>query len=150
MKNARTAALALLATTSLIAAGCGSDSKDSSSTSTPAASTATTATTTATEATTADTTAATTPTTDTGSTSVPATADAAVQTGIDACKQSISAQPTISDDVKTKLDKVCEKITDEAGAKAAIKDVCTTIINEAKIPDGAAKDQALAACDAAG
>jgi hypothetical protein len=141
MKNVRTAIVAALLATSLVAAGCGDDN-DSSSTSTPAASTATS---TPTEATSTPTTE--TPT-DTGTTSTPTTVDAAVQAGIESCKQSIAAQPTISDDVKGKLDKVCDKITDANGVAAAVKEVCTTIINESNVPDGAAKDQALAACDA--
>jgi PBP1b-binding outer membrane lipoprotein LpoB len=141
MKNVRTAIVAALLATSLVAAGCGSDD-DSSSTSTPAASTASAPT----EATSTPTTAST--PTDTGSTSTPTTVDAAVQAGIESCKQSIAAQPTISDSVKSKLDKVCDKITDANGVAAAVKEVCTTIVSESNIPDGAAKDQALAACDA--
>lgn len=138
MKNVRTVAVALLAI-SFIAVGCGDDDNSSS---TPA-STPTTASTPSTA--TPPPPAETTPT-DTGTTSVPKEADAAVKAAIDSCKQSVSAQPTISEAAKTKLNTVCEKITDPEGAKEAIREVCTTLVEESQIPAGAAKDQALAAC----
>ncbi|MCW3040919.1 MAG: hypothetical protein JWM31_2824 [Solirubrobacterales bacterium] len=145
MKNARTIVIALLAT-SFVAAGCGSS--NSSSTSTPAASTPSTA---STADTTASTPAETTPvgTTDTGTatTDVPATADAAVKAGIASCKQAVSAQAATAPDLVGDLNKLCEKITDAAGAKAAVKEICTKIV-EKNVPSGAAREQALAACKA--
>jgi PBP1b-binding outer membrane lipoprotein LpoB len=133
MKNVRTAIVAALLATSLVAAGCGSDD-DSSSTSTP----------TPTEATSTPTTEST-PTTAT----TPGNVDDAVKAAIESCKSAVNAQPTISADVKTKLNTLCEKATDAAGAAEAAKEVCKAVVDglPAGTPD-AAKQQASAACEA--
>lgn len=145
MKNVRPLLLALLAT-SFVAAGCGDDEKDSTSASTPAATTQTTETAT-TETATTDTTA--TEPTDTGATTTdaPANVDAAVKAAVESCKSSIDAQPTLDDSLKSDLKEVCDKAAsgDAAAVTAATKEVCTKII-EANVPEGAAREQALAAC----
>jgi hypothetical protein len=74
-----------------------------------------------------------------------------VQQAVKACKQQIDAQPGIAADVKADLQKICEKAAsgDEQAVRDATKQVCTKLV-EANVPDGPARDQALAACDQAG
>jgi hypothetical protein len=74
-----------------------------------------------------------------------------VQQAVDACKQQIEAQPGISADVKSDLVEVCEKAAsgDEQAVRDATKEVCTKLIEE-NVPEGPAREQALASCDQAG
>lgn len=74
-----------------------------------------------------------------------------VQQAIEACKQQIEAQPGISADVKSDLVEVCEKAAsgDEQAVREATKEVCTKLIEE-NVPEGPAREQALASCDQAG
>ena len=74
-----------------------------------------------------------------------------VQQAVEACKQQIAAQPGIDASVKADLTKICEKAAsgDEQAVRDATKQVCTKLV-EANVPDGPARDQALAACDQAG
>ncbi|MCW2996537.1 MAG: hypothetical protein JWN65_86 [Solirubrobacterales bacterium] len=127
MRNARLAVLALVAS-SFIAAGCGDDNKSE-----PAKAATPTEQTTATETTPAA--------------EVPKTVDAAVTAAVDACKQSIDAQPTLDASLKGDLKKICEKAAsgDAKAVAEATKEVCTKIV-EANVPAGAARDQALGAC----
>jgi hypothetical protein len=77
-------------------------------------------------------------------------ADAAVQAAVDACKQSISAAPTLSDSVKADLNKLCEKAAsgNVQDVKKISKEVCLKIVDGSGVPAGSAKDQADAACNA--
>jgi hypothetical protein len=74
-----------------------------------------------------------------------------VQQAVEACKQQIAAQPGIDASVKADLTKICEKAAtgDEQAVRDATKQVCTKLV-EANVPSGAARDQALQACDQAG
>jgi hypothetical protein len=110
----------------VLVAGCGDDKKSSSADTKPAAAAAT----------------------DSGG---GATADAAnpqVQAAVDACKQQVQANPSISDGVKADLDKICEKAAsgDEKAVREASRDVCRKIVEDTA-PAGPARDQALTACD---
>lgn len=132
--------LALLAT-GLIAAGCGDDDDDNGGgdDSPPAAQTQE-----------PDAGAGDTGGDDADSGDVPASADAAVQAAVDSCKQSIDAQPQLSDDVKTDLQEICEEAAsgDEDAVRQATRDVCVKIVEETA-PEGPARDQAVSACDQA-
>ena len=77
--------------------------------------------------------------------------DPQVQQAVEACKQQIEAQPGISEDVKSDLTEICEKAAsgDEQAVRDATKEVCTKLVEE-NVPDGPAREQALAACDQAG
>jgi len=74
-----------------------------------------------------------------------------VQQAVEACKQQIGAQPGISADVKADLEEICEKAAsgDEQAVQDATKQVCVKLIEE-NVPEGPAREQALAACDQAG
>ena len=74
-----------------------------------------------------------------------------VQAAVDSCKQAIQAQPTLSADVKSDLEDICEKAGsgDIKDAQQAAKEVCEKIVDES-VPEGAARDQAKQACAAAG
>ena len=73
-----------------------------------------------------------------------------VEQAIEACKQQIAAQPGISDDVKSDLTEICEKAAsgDEQAVRDATKEVCVKLIEE-NVPEGPAREQALAACEQA-
>jgi len=77
--------------------------------------------------------------------------DPQVQQAIEACKQQIGAQPGISADVKSDLEEICEKAAsgDEQAVRDATKEVCVKLIEE-NVPEGPAREQALASCDQAG
>jgi hypothetical protein len=125
-------------------AGCGDDDKESSA---PAATSEPSEEATATEEDSGDSEDADSTPTSTGN----AEADEAIKAAVESCKSSIDAQTTLSEDVKTDLKGICDK----AGSgkiddvQAATKEVCTKIVED-QVPAGAARDQALAACDQAG
>ena len=101
-----------------------------------------------------DSSSASTPTTDTGGSggsSGGSSSNPQVKQAVEACKQQIAAQPGIDASVKADLTKICEKAAsgDEQAVRDATKQVCTKLV-EANVPDGPARDQALAACDQAG
>ena len=128
-----------------LVAGCGDDDKDSStSASTP---------TTQTDAggTTTEEPGGSTTTEEPGGSGGASPSDPQIKQAVEACKQQIDAQPGIDDSVKSDLNKICEKAAsgDEQAVRDATKQVCTKLI-EANVPDGPARDQALAACDQAG
>jgi hypothetical protein len=127
--------IALFAT-ALVAVGCGS-SNDKTSDSTAATSAAT-------------------PPASTGDTSTPAggggAASPQIQAAVDACKQQIAAAPNLKDATKADLDKICEDIKsgNAADIQKVAKEVCSKIIDDSGLPEGAAKDQAKMACDSVG
>ena len=68
----------------------------------------------------------------------------------EACKQQIETQPGISEDVRSDLEEICQKAAsgDEKEVREATKEVCIKLIEE-NVPDGPAREQALASCDQA-
>ena len=64
------------------------------------------------------------------------------------CKQQIHAQSTLPVGAKGKLEAVCEKAAkgDTGAVKQAAKEICEEVVSSSKVPAGAAKEQALAAC----
>lgn len=76
--------------------------------------------------------------------------DPQVQQAIDSCKQSVDANPSVSEDVKKDLVEICEKAAsgDAKAAQEATKEVCLKLIEEGNLPD-AAQEQAKAACEQA-
>lgn len=81
----------------------------------------------------------------------PENVDAAVAQAVEACKQSVGSAPQLSEDVKSDLEELCEEAAsgDTEDVQKAAQEVCTKIVEESGVPEGAAKDQALAACDQA-
>ena len=73
-----------------------------------------------------------------------------VKQAVENCKQSITAQPRLSGGVKSDLNEICEKAAkgDEGAVRKASEEVCKRIVEETA-PAGAARDQALMACDQA-
>jgi len=65
------------------------------------------------------------------------------------CKEIVQREPTLAAAVKSKVEGICAKAAsgDEAGARAAAKEVCVEVINASPIPT-AAKEKALAECKA--
>ncbi len=129
-------------------AGCGSSSSSTSS----SGSTASTAASTAATTTSAPSTQASTATTSTSpsSTSSALPGGAAAVAQYEAiCKEIVARAPTLSAEVKSKVEGICAKAAhgDVAGARAAAKEVCVEVINASPIPT-AAKEKALAECKA--
>ena len=73
---------------------------------------------------------------------------ASVKQAVDNCKQSIGAQPQLSSAVKKDLEEICEEAGtgDEDGVRKASREVCERMVRETA-PPGAARQQALAACE---
>jgi hypothetical protein len=67
---------------------------------------------------------------------------------IDACKRQIQSTRNLSASVRSKLEAVCVKAAsgDTAAVKQAGREVCEEVINTSRLPAGASKDKALAAC----
>ena len=116
----------------VLVAGCGS----SNSSSTTTGSTSTSA-----PASTSTSTPKSTSTTPSGATA------AGVAQYVAACKSVIQHEPTLSADVKAKVEGICNKAADGdiEGARKAAKEVCIEVVNASPIP-AAAKSQAVAAC----
>jgi hypothetical protein len=74
-----------------------------------------------------------------------------VKQAVESCKQAVTAAPGLKDDTKADLEDLCDKAAsgDIKDVQAASKEVCTKIVEDT-VPAGAARDQALQACDAAG
>lgn len=132
---------ALLLTASLAAAGCGgNDNKTSSSSSSD---------TTAAASTPSDTSSTDTTSSDSGGGTDVAN-DPRVKEAVQRCKDSIDQNPQVKDDVKGDLKAICDKAAsgNAEDLKNAIKEVCVKIV-ESSVPEGAARDQAKAACNSA-
>ncbi|MDX6513910.1 MAG: hypothetical protein QOE36_3414 [Gaiellaceae bacterium] len=71
-----------------------------------------------------------------------------VKAAIASCKQSISAQTTLSPGAKKDLMSLCDKAAsgDQAAIKQATKEVCVKIVKDS-LPPGASRDAALASCN---
>ena len=77
--------------------------------------------------------------------------DPNVQAAIDACKQQVAANPSVSDAVKEDINTICDEIAsgDADQIREKTKEVCTKIVEET-VPEGTpGREQALEACDAA-
>jgi hypothetical protein len=138
MIGRRSPLLAVALLSAALVAGCGSSSSTTSS-STTTSKPATTST--------AATSAA---TTSTSPTTAPSAASAAgVTEYVAICKSIIQRVPTLSANVKAKVEGICNKAAsgDLAGARAAAKEVCVEVIDASPI-SGAAKEKDLAACKA--
>jgi hypothetical protein len=122
--------LSLMLAGALLAACGGDDKKDSSAKATTAA--------------------AETGSGDTSGDSGGTAADPQIQQAIDACKQQVDANPSLSDAVKADLTKICEKAAsgDAAAVQEATRDVCIKLVEES-VPSGPTQDQAKAACEQA-
>jgi hypothetical protein len=116
-------------------AGCGGSSSTTSTPGSTAASTGTTPT---------NTSATTTP----GKSTPSGLSGAALAQAVTICKNQIKAQTTLPAGAKTKLEGVCEDAAkgNRSAVKKAAREVCEEVVNGAKVPPGAAKEQALAAC----
>ena len=124
--------LAVLLLGGALLAGCGGGS-----------STTTTTTTTSSTSTPAATAPGSTPQTTTGAKPLAGGTQA-----IEACKRQIQSTRNLSASVRTKLEAVCVKAAsgDTAAVKQAGREVCEEVINTSRLPAGASKDKALAAC----
>jgi hypothetical protein len=116
----------------ILLAGCGSSSSSTSG-STPS----TTATTSSTSPSTTST---------TGTTASPATA-----TAVESCKRGTKAIPTLSSSTRSKIERICEKAGtgDVAATRVAAREVCEEIVKASPLPEGSAKQHAVAGCKAA-
>ncbi|HWX51807.1 MAG TPA: hypothetical protein VNY34_00860 [Solirubrobacteraceae bacterium] len=133
--------LAVLVLGGALLAGCGGGSSTTTtttttgSTSTPAAP--------ATGSTPQATTPGSTPQTTTGAKPL-----AGASQAIEACKHQIQSTRNLSASVRSKLESVCVKAAsgDTAAVKQAGREVCEEVINTSRLPAGASKNKALAAC----
>jgi hypothetical protein len=117
----------------ILLAGCGSSSSSSTSGSTPS----TTATANSTSSSTAST---------TGSTTSPATAAA-----VESCRRGAKAIPTLSSSTRVKIETICDKAAsgDPAAVRTAAREVCEEIVKASPLPEGSAKQHAIAGCKSA-
>jgi hypothetical protein len=110
----------------VLLAGCGSSS--SSSTSSSTSSTAT---------------GSTTPTSTTDLTKSSATAAA-----VESCRRGAKAIPTLSSSTRTKIETICDKAAsgNPAAVRTAAREVCEEIVRASPLPEGSAKQHAVAGC----
>jgi hypothetical protein len=118
----------------VLLAGCGSSS--SSSTSGSTSSTAATTSSTSSSA----------PST-TGTT----TNNTAAATAVESCKRGAKAIPTLSGSTRSKIEAICEKAAtgDAAATRTAAREVCEEIVKASPLPEGSAKQHAIAGCKSA-
>jgi hypothetical protein len=85
-----------------------------------------------------------------GSDAVPEVSTPSVKQAVENCRRSVDEAPQLSEDLKSDLEDICEKAArgDEDAVRKATKGVCERIIEES-VPAGAARDQALQACEQA-
>jgi hypothetical protein len=113
----------------VLLAGCGSSS--SSSTSSSTSSTAT---------------GSTTPTSTTDLTKSSATAAA-----VESCRRGAKAIPTLSSSTRIKIEAICDKAAsgNPAAVRTAAREVCEEIVKASPLPEGSAKQHAIAGCKSA-
>jgi hypothetical protein len=119
----------------VILAGCGgSSSMTASQSSTPAATSSTPAA----------------RTTSSATTSSPAKTPA-VASAVESCKRSAKAIPTLSAATRTKIESICDKAAsgNVGDTRVAAREVCEEIVRASPLPEGSAKQHAIAACKAA-
>jgi hypothetical protein len=114
----------------VLLAGCGSSSSSSTSSSSTSASTSSTA-------------AGSTAPSTTGSTTSPATAAA-----VESCRRGAKAIPTLSSSTRTKIEAICDKAAsgNPAAVRTAAREVCEEIVKASPLPEGSAKQHAIAGC----
>ena len=78
---------------------------------------------------------------------VPATGAAASQTAA-LCKHIVTQAVLNNAAAKSKTEALCEKLAngDAAGVKQAAGEICDAVLKASPLPEGSAKQQALAAC----
>jgi hypothetical protein len=116
-------------------AGCGSSSSSSSQTSSAPASTT-----------------ATTPTTSTSSSDSDKGGSSSTPTGATAvarCREGVKAAASLPASTRSKLEEICNKAGsgDPDAVRKAAREACVELINVSPLPDGAAKEKALASCN---
>jgi hypothetical protein len=119
----------------VLLAGCGSSSSSSTSGSTPSTTTTTTPSTTTT----------TTPSTTTATGTIKSSTAA---TAVESCKRGAKAIPTLSSSTRSKIEAICEKAGtgDVAATRVAAREVCEAIVKASPLPEGSAKQHAIARC----
>jgi hypothetical protein len=140
MTGRRFSSLVLTLLCGALMAGCGSSGTTNAPVQTSSAATTSTAT--------SSTATSGTPSTPSTTPTVAAGAAGAAQYAA-VCKSIIQREPTLSGDLKSKLEGICAKAADGnlAGARAAAKQVCVEVINATPLP-AADKAKALADCKA--
>ncbi len=85
-----------------------------------------------------------------GSDAVPEVSTPSVEQAVENCRRSVDEAPQLSEDLKSDLQDICEKAArgDEDAVRKATKGVCERVVEES-VPAGAARDQALQACEQA-
>lgn len=129
--------LAALLLCALLLAACGSSSSSSNSSSAPAPG--------------AQTAPAGTSSTSSSSSTVPSTKSGSssdVQAAVEECKQIIKVQTKLPAGAKEKLENACLKAAhgDTAAVKKAAQEVCEEVIDSSAVPNGSAKEAAVASC----
>jgi hypothetical protein len=136
MRTLSTSLLIPLAGVALLT-GCGSSSSSSSS---------------STSGSTASSSAATSSSPATSSTATTGAAKSpAVDTAVESCKRGAKEIPTLSSATRTKIEAICDKAASgnvDATRKAA-REVCEEIVKASPLPEGSAKQHAIAGCGAA-
>lgn len=80
----------------------------------------------------------------------PADGSENVEQSIQACKDAIDSNPSVSDDIKEDLRTICDKVgEDPESVQAASREICEKIVEES-VPEGDVRDQAKEACASAG
>jgi len=87
----------------------------------------------------------TTTTTVTSQTAIP---PASAQQAVASCEQAVRSQHTISGSAKAKLEAICKKAAGggQAGLQNVAREVCVELLDASHVPNGTARDKALAAC----
>ena len=86
-------------------------------------------------------------TTVTSQTTIP---QANAQQAVASCEQAVRSQHTISGSAKAKLEAICKKAAGggQAGLQNVAREVCVELLDASHVPNGTARDKALAACKA--
>lgn len=127
----------LLLLVAVFAVGCGDDDKSDSSNDAPAVTTAA-----------EDTATDDAPAEDAGEID---TSDEALEAGREACKDAVDSNPQVKADLKDDIKAICDSIEsgDPEEMKRVARETCEAVV-ESSVPEGAARDQALESCAAAG
>ena len=77
--------------------------------------------------------------------------DEQIEQAIAQCKEQVAGVPTISEDTRADLEKLCDEAAtaDPAEAQETAREVCRKIVEDS-VPEGTTRETALEACDTAG
>jgi hypothetical protein len=118
----------------VLLAGCGGSSSSSTSAGTSSTATGSTA-----------------PSTSSATSTTGTTTSSATAAAVESCRRGVKAIPTLPSSTRSKIEAICDKAAngDPGTIRTAAREVCEEIVRSSPLPEGSAKQHAIAGCKSA-